>query len=108
MLVTAARCREETPQLASAVLADDHLQRYAEDWGRPGDLALLAEDSERATPIGAVWMRLFPRGRPGFGFINESTPELSIAVSGRWRRVGVGSALLAALIDSARSNGHAA
>ena len=108
MLVIAARWREEAPQLANEVLADDHLERYVEDWGRPGDLALLAEDSESATPIGAVWVRLFPSDRPGFGFVNEATPELSIAVAGGWRRIGVGAALLTALIDCARSNGHAA
>lgn len=87
-------------------LRDEHLSRYLEGWGRPGDVALIAETNGK--PIGAAWYRLFPQAAPGYGFIDESTPELSLAVSPDHRRRGVGSALLDALLQRAKRDGHAA
>ena len=52
--------------------------------------------------LGAAWCPLFRRDRPGFGFIDESTPEVSVAVTSVWRGRGVGSQLLAALIEIGR------
>src|SRR6185503_9046990 len=65
---------------------------YVKAWGRQGDTAVLALD--RGFPVGAAWYRLFDRERPGFGFVDERTPELAIAVVPNARGRGVGSALL--------------
>src|SRR5207253_3247859 len=75
-------------------------------WGRPGDLAVVAE--ERGRPVGAAWVRLFPADRPGFGFVGERIPELSIADEPDHRRRGLGLALLTALIQEALSAGFPA
>lgn len=76
------------------------LAHYAADWGRPGDLGYLAVDGEGLL-VGAAWLRLFPAGDPGYGFVDAATPELSMAVMPAWRGRGVGSRLLAALLDAA-------
>ena len=52
--------------------------RYVKGWGRPGDTALIAVDD--AFPVAAAWYRLFRRDQPGYGFVDEETPELAIAV----------------------------
>jgi len=77
---------------------------YVKAWGRPGDAAMIAIDA--GFPVGAAWYRLFARDRPGYGFVDERTPELAIAVVPNARGKGVGAALLEALLDRARAEGH--
>ena len=68
------------------------VRRYVERWGRPGDTALIAiQDFQR---VGAAWYRLFPADNPGYGFVDEETPELSIAIVPSRRGSGLGSELL--------------
>ena len=79
---------------------------YVKAWGRPGDTAVIAV--ERGFPVGAAWFRLFREGRPGYGFVDERTPELAMAVVPSARGRGVGSALLEALLARAREAGYEA
>ena len=79
---------------------------YVKAWGRPGDTAVIAIDA--GFPVGAAWYRLFGQERPGYGFVDERTPELAIAVVPNARGKGIGSALLDALLSSARSAGYPA
>ncbi len=79
---------------------------YVKAWGRPGDAAVVAIDG--GFPVGAAWYRLFTRDRPGYGFVDERTPELAIAVVPNARGKGVGSALLDALLARARTEGYVA
>ena len=78
--------------------------RYVRGWGRPGDTAVVA--LEGGFPVGAAWFRLFKAEEPGYGFVNEETPELAIAVVPSQRGRGVGDELLKALIERARAAGH--
>jgi GNAT superfamily N-acetyltransferase len=82
------------------VLSWPGIARYVCDYGRAGDFGLLAE--LRGEPVGAAWCRLFPVTDPGYGFVAEDIPELSIAVDGRLRGRGVGSMLLDAIMEQAR------
>ena len=84
--------------------ADVPLERYVAGWGRPGDSALLAIDEFQ--PVGAAWYRLFEEEEPGYGFVDESTPELTIAVVPSRRGRGLGEELLTALLEQARSEGY--
>ena len=77
---------------------------YVKTWGRPGDAAMIA--IEAGFPVGAAWYRLFSRDRRGYGFVDERTPELAIAVVPNARGKGVGAALLEALLDRARTEGY--
>lgn len=87
--------------------ADDvPASRYVEGWGRPGDAAVIVLDE--GFPVGAAWYRIFRRNAPGYGFVDESTPELSIAVVPSRRGRGFGDQLLAALMRRAQLEGYEA
>jgi len=87
------------------LLAEPGLRRYLEGWGREGDFAVVALDADGGGRIGAAWFRLFSAGEPGYGCVDEKTPELAVAVTDGWRGRGVGGALLAALTEAARNSG---
>ncbi len=80
--------------------------RYVTNWGRKGDSGLMALAG--ISPVGAAWYRLFPRDEPGFGFVDEETPELTIAVVPSRRHEGFGRQLMSALLDRAREEGYGA
>lgn len=79
---------------------------YVKGWGRPGDVALIAV--EDGFPIGAAWYRRFRRDRPGYGFVDDDTPELAIAVVPSRRGRGIGDALVTALCERAQEEGYRA
>ena len=85
---------------------DVPIGRYVDGWGRPGDTALLA--IEGGHRIGAGWFRLFREAAPGYGFVDDETPELTIAVVPSRRGRGLGKELLAGLLAQAREDGFAA
>jgi GNAT superfamily N-acetyltransferase len=85
-------------------LEDASLWRYVAAWGRRGDSAVIA--LEGGFPVGAAWFRLFSRDEPGFGFVDEETPEVSIAVVPSRRGRGIGSELLESLIELAQEQGY--
>lgn len=91
---------------SSAEVEDASLWRYVSGWGRRGDTAVVA--LEEGFPVGAAWFRLFARDEPGFGFVDEQTPEVAIAVVPSRRGRGIGSELLDALIDVAREQSFGA
>jgi GNAT superfamily N-acetyltransferase len=80
--------------------------RYVRNWGRPGDAGVIAMDGPHA--YGAAWYRLFTPDEPGFGFVDEKTPELTIAVVPSRRGKGAGREMLQALLDRARESGYRA
>jgi ribosomal protein S18 acetylase RimI-like enzyme len=90
---------EERPSLES-VLAVPENARYVSDWGRTGDLALCALD-RRDEPVGAAWLRFFTAARPGYGYVADDVPELSIGVYPEFRRQKVGTLLLGSVIARA-------
>src|SRR5207248_11613598 len=57
-------------------------------------------------PVGAAWYRLFKGETPGYGFVDEDTPELTIAVVPSRRGRGLGEQLLSALLERARGESY--
>ncbi len=84
--------------------ADDHVARYVDGWGRPGDLGVVAWTGGQRT--GAAWVRLMGPDRPGYGFVDEATPELTVGVGAAHRGGGLGRSLVAGVLDLAAVHGH--
>lgn len=103
MLYHSLFVREGQEPFARAVLDQPELSRYVDSWGRAGDLGFVATDGEGGQPIGAAWLRLLTGDARGYGYVDEETPELAMAVLPDWRGRGVGSRLLAHLLEAARA-----
>jgi len=84
-------------------LSDPLIAGYLEGWGRLGDTAVMALDSDNGRRVGAAWYRWMSPDSRGYGFIDASTPEVVVAVVPDHRGLGVGKALLRGLLDKARS-----
>lgn len=82
-----------------------HIKKYSEGWGRNGDRALIALNNDNK-PIGAVWYRLFSEANKGYGYVDNYTPELGIAVTKGARGLGVGKALMNKIIEQAVADGY--
>jgi GNAT superfamily N-acetyltransferase len=107
MLYEAARWKPDWPrEPMEEVLDEPMLRRYHQDWGRPGDGGVVAELD--GSPVGAAWYRLFTRKEPGYGYVDDKTPEISIAVEPLHRRKGIGGTLLRAAMIQAREEGFGA
>jgi len=94
---------DQPPHPLSELLQIEQLRGYIENWGRAGDTGFIAEDE--GVPVGAAWRRFYPGDKPGYGFLSEDIPEVSIGVHGDWRGQGIGGSLLSALEDDARRAG---
>jgi DNA-binding MarR family transcriptional regulator/GNAT superfamily N-acetyltransferase len=112
--------REDLPTLRRATLlalnwtpADDGGDRFADaDVDRPEfahgfagfdperDRGVVARDGDG--PVGAAWAVFLPASDPGYGFVAEDVPELTLALEARGRGRGIGSALLAAVLAAGR------
>lgn len=88
---------------AEWVLAHPQVVVFHENWGRPGDAALVAEDAGR--PVGLAWYRLFTDEAHGEGYVDERTPELAIAVVEEHRGRGIGRQLMEAMHERAWQDG---
>jgi len=77
---------------------------YAEDWGRPGDVGVIA-GGPGGEIAGACWMRLI-KGGVGLGYVDDETPQLGIALFPKYQHQGHGEPLMRAALDAARAHGY--
>ncbi len=87
-----------------SILRRPEINRYIKDWGNlPLDIAFVAVVNDELT--GAVWGRAFQPPDTGYGFIDEHTPEISIAVMEEYRNRRIGARLLETIFGYYRGCG---
>ena len=101
MLYHSLHVPENSSPLPRDVVTQPEIAKYVEGWGRNGDLGFIAVDSGKDEPMGAAWLRLFTESEQGYGYVDDETPELGLAVLPEHRGRGVGSALLKRLLEAA-------
>jgi GNAT superfamily N-acetyltransferase len=104
MLVAAVNWLPERTWSRERVMADRSLAHYVSGWMRSGDFGVVAVD-QAGGPVGAAWLRYLTAAAPGFGYVDDDVPELTIGVVEPWRGQGVGRALLRAVLAAARERG---
>ncbi|WP_418318963.1 GNAT family N-acetyltransferase [Piscinibacter sakaiensis] len=85
------------------VLQSDGVRIYAENWGQPTDVGVVARVDD--CDAGACWMRLLPLG-VGLASVDETTPQLGIALEPEYQHRGIGGPMMLAALDAARSAGY--
>ena len=101
MLYLAIYVPEGTPPPPREILTAPEIARYVRDWGQPDDIGFMAIDEISQQPLGAAWLRLLKKENGGYGYIDDATPELSIAVQPEARGKGVGTQLMSRLLEEA-------
>jgi ribosomal protein S18 acetylase RimI-like enzyme len=79
-----------------SIVDSPEISRYFKNWGQPTDIGFAAEVNGEF--IGAAYVRLLTGENRGYGYVDDNTPELSIALLPEWRGRGVGTSLLKALL----------
>lgn len=92
MLYQAIFVEDENTVVPRSIIEHPDLKKYIEDFGRSDDFCLVAEQNENL--IGAIWIRRIK----GYGFVDNETPELSMAVLKGHRGKGIGKRLLETMI----------
>jgi ribosomal protein S18 acetylase RimI-like enzyme len=111
MLVHAASWRPDDALTVEDALARHELAHYVEGWPRRDDRGVVAElighhgGFATGEPVGAAWLRFLRSDDPGWGYVDDDTPELMIGIEPPFRRTGIGRALLAALVADALAAG---
>lgn len=106
--------REGKEAPARDILQEASLVKYVQAWGRGGDTGFIAAichparcaNAHHPTPIGAAWYRLYQEYDKGYGYVDEATPEISIAVAAQYTGKGIGFALMNHLLQQALLDGY--
>jgi ribosomal protein S18 acetylase RimI-like enzyme len=102
MIYYAARMSEDGATNPDPARLDPNLNLYVNDWGRPGDCGVIACDLQSSRKLGTAWVRLITGHKSYYGYYDDVTPALAIAVLPEVTGQGVGSVLLEHLIETVR------
>lgn len=104
MLYEAIFIPADKKPLPESIVDLPELAKYNADFGRKGDICCVGE--VQGFLVGAVWSRLFSQEMKGYGFVDEQTPELSMALKPAYRGQGIGTMLMEALLQALQQQGY--
>lgn len=86
------------------IVRESELYRYIDNFGtKLWDCAFAAVAGEEV--CGLAWCRLLDGATRGYGYVDDETPELSMAVRPQYRGCGMGTALLRTMVAYLRGQG---
>lgn len=88
-----------------SVLNIPEVNAYIRDFGKEKSDYCLVADFEGKI-IGAVWVRIISGDIKGYGYVDDNTPEFAISLFEEYRNQGVGSLLMAAMINYLCESGY--
>lgn len=97
-LYLAVHQRDPAHPIPRSVLNEPRVRNYIEGFGSGvHDHGLVAEAEGRV--VGAAWARVLGGELPGYGHIDDSTPELALSVLPEYRGRGIGTRLIRSLLE---------
>ena len=89
MLYEAIFVAEGTPKLPRSIILEPDIKKYIDEWAsNRHDIAIVAVNGNELD--GAIWGREFRNENRGYGYVDEETPEISMAVMEKFRNKGIG------------------
>lgn len=89
-----------TDKPPKSIINKPELQVYIENFGKEDDWCLVAEVKDKI--VGAVWVRIMN----DYGHIDDETPSFAIAVYEEYRHLGIGTALMRAMLQLLKGKGY--
>ncbi len=83
-----------------SIIEQPELQIYVADFGKEDDWCLVAEVKEKI--VGAVWARIMN----DYGHVDDETPSLAISLYKEHRHLGIGTALMRAMLQLLKDKGY--
>ena len=83
-----------------SIIKQPELQAYIKDFGKADDWCLVVETKEQI--VGAVWVRIMN----DYGHIDDKTPSFAISLYEEYRNLGIGTALMGAMLQFLREKGY--
>lgn len=91
---------EGTEKPPKSITQKPELQVYIADFGKIDDWCLVAEVKEKI--VGAVWVRIMN----DYGHIDDETPSFAISLYEEYRNLGIGTALMEAMLQFLSKKGY--
>lgn len=82
------------------IIGQPELQVYIADFGKADDWCLVAEVKGKI--VGVVWVRIMN----DYGHIDDETPSLAISLYDEYRHLGIGTALMKAILHLLKEKGY--
>lgn len=101
MFVVAADWNADNARGEEHWRGDPMMEKYVGAWRDGSDFGFIVDTVATDEPLGAVWMRYFDATNPGYGFVDEQTPEITLGVREGFRGQGIGRVLLQAAQEAA-------
>lgn len=95
---------DEAKLLPIDVVDNPELKIYYEGFGEESDLCLVADVDGKI--VGAVWTRILNGEIKGFGNVDDITPEFSISIYKKFRKMGIGKALMNNMLALLKEKGY--
>jgi len=86
------------------IINQPSISKYVDGWGKDGDVGYIAVN-DLGQSVGSITIRYFNKDNKGYGYVNDDTPELGMAVRPEYRGRGIGTELLKTLLNEVKTKG---
>jgi GNAT superfamily N-acetyltransferase len=100
MTFQAIYIKDKEKPISRDILEDEKMKKYFINYGFDTDFGYIALEESTRKKIGAIWLRLFKSDNKGWGYVNDMTPELTMAIDETYRGRGIGTTLIEMLLKS--------